>query len=114
MGTADTYCPGQNACRFSPRSALFIGFAQIFALIPGASRAGVTITAARLLGINRQDAARFSMLLSIPTILGAVILALSKNVRLGVCPTHWGLAVSGLFCFFGWHYRHCRNDGANP
>ena len=51
------------------RGAAIIGFAQIFALIPGASRAGVTITAARTLGCTRHDAARFSMLLSIPVIV---------------------------------------------
>jgi len=51
------------------RGAAIIGCAQIFALIPGASRAGVTITAARTLGCTRQDAARFSMLLSIPVIV---------------------------------------------
>ncbi len=49
--------------------ALLIGLAQILALIPGASRAGVTIMAARALGFEREAAARFSMLLSIPVIL---------------------------------------------
>lgn len=52
-------------------SALAIGVMQIFALIPGASRAGVTMTAGRVIGMERSEAARFSMLLSIPTILGA-------------------------------------------
>ncbi|MDG2242926.1 MAG: undecaprenyl-diphosphate phosphatase [Rhodospirillaceae bacterium] len=47
---------------------LVIGVAQIFALIPGTSRSGITITAARFLGFERAEAARFSMLLSIPTI----------------------------------------------
>ncbi len=56
-------------------SALFIGAMQVLALIPGTSRSGITMTAARLLGMERADAARFSMLLSIPTILGAGILA---------------------------------------
>ena len=51
--------------------ALTIGIAQIFALIPGASRAGTTITMARCLGFERIEAARFSMLLSIPAILAA-------------------------------------------
>lgn len=51
--------------------ALFIGLAQTLALIPGTSRAGITITAARWLGLQRDEAARFSMLLSIPTILAA-------------------------------------------
>lgn len=55
--------------------ALFIGFAQVLALVPGTSRSGITISAARLLGMERGDAARFSMLLSIPTIIGAGALA---------------------------------------
>lgn len=54
--------------------ALFIGFAQVLAIIPGTSRSGVTMTAARALGFSRTDAARFSMLMSIPTILAAAIL----------------------------------------
>jgi len=51
--------------------AIVIGLAQCLALIPGTSRSGITITAARFLGYERIDAARFSMLLSIPAILGA-------------------------------------------
>ena len=51
--------------------AFLIGIAQIFALIPGASRAGTTITMARFLGFERTDAARFSMLLSIPAIFAS-------------------------------------------
>ena len=51
--------------------ALLIGFAQVLALVPGSSRAGVTITAGRLLGFERADAARFSMLLAIPAIVAA-------------------------------------------
>lgn len=54
--------------------ALIIGVFQILALIPGTSRAGITMSAARLLGFERLDAARFSMLLSIPTIAGAGVL----------------------------------------
>jgi len=54
-------------------AALIIGCSQVLALIPGASRAGVTISAARMLGFERADAARFSMLLSIPTILGGAV-----------------------------------------
>ena len=51
--------------------ALTIGLAQCLALIPGTSRSGITMTAARFLGFERAEAARFSMLLSIPAILGA-------------------------------------------
>ena len=53
------------------KDALLIGCAQILALIPGTSRSGVTMTAARLLGLQRAEAARFSFLLSIPAILAA-------------------------------------------
>ena len=52
-------------------SALLIGVAQALALIPGTSRSGVTMTAARFLGFTRPDAARFSFLLGIPAIAGA-------------------------------------------
>lgn len=55
--------------------ALVIGASQILALVPGVSRSGITMTAARGLGYEREDAARFSMLLSIPTIAGAGLLA---------------------------------------
>lgn len=56
-------------------TALFIGLMQVIALIPGTSRSGITMTAARMLGMERSDSARFSMLLSIPTIAGAGLLA---------------------------------------
>ena len=51
--------------------AVLIGLAQILALVPGTSRSGITMTAARFLGMERSDAARFSMILSIPAIIGA-------------------------------------------
>ena len=54
--------------------ALIIGIVQICALIPGASRSGVTMSAARFLGYDRVTAARFSLLLSLPTIAGAGLL----------------------------------------
>lgn len=54
--------------------ALVIGIAQVLALVPGTSRAGITITAARFLGYDRSEAARFSMLMSIPAIAGAGLL----------------------------------------
>ena len=55
--------------------AIVVGVFQVLAFIPGASRAGVTITAARFLGYDRLNAARFSMLLSIPIILASVTLS---------------------------------------
>ncbi|MDF1630205.1 MAG: undecaprenyl-diphosphate phosphatase [Alcanivoracaceae bacterium] len=58
--------------------ATLIGLAQALALIPGTSRSGITITAALLLGLHREDAANFSFLLSIPVILGAVVLMIAE------------------------------------
>jgi undecaprenyl-diphosphatase len=56
------------------RDALIIGLAQVLALIPGTSRAGITMTVGRLLGMERAAAAEFSLLLAIPAILGAGLL----------------------------------------
>ena len=53
---------------FTYKSALMIGFFQMISLVPGVSRSGITITAARLLKFNRYDAAKISFLLSIPTL----------------------------------------------
>ena len=58
------------------KAALLIGFFQCFALIPGASRSGMAITGALLIGLNLKDASKFTFLLSIPTIAGALIFLL--------------------------------------
>ena len=58
------------------RSILFIGLFQILALIPGVSRAGISITAARFLNFNRVDSSKISFLLSIPALAGASFLGL--------------------------------------
>ena len=58
------------------QSILFIGLLQILSLIPGVSRAGITITAARMLKFNRLDSSKISFLLSIPALCGASFLSL--------------------------------------
>lgn len=63
--------------------AIFIGLFQALSLIPGVSRSGSTITAALLLGYSRKDAARFSFLLSIPVILGALVFSIYDFVKEG-------------------------------
>ena len=65
-------------------SALIIGLAQALAIIPGTSRSGITMTAARMMGFERVDAARFSMLMSIPVIIAAGAVA---GYRLAVAET---------------------------
>lgn len=67
----------------SIKDALIIGCAQCLALIPGTSRSGITITAGRFLGIQRREAAKFSMLLSIPTIAGAGLLVALELMESG-------------------------------
>ena len=64
-------------------TALALGLAQVLAFIPGASRSGVTMTAARFLGFERADTARFSMLMSIPVIAGAGLLGALDLVKAG-------------------------------
>jgi len=58
----------KSAASWSIRDAAIMGLAQCLALIPGTSRSGITITAARKLGYGRKDAAKLAMLMSIPVI----------------------------------------------
>lgn len=82
------------------KDVLCIGLMQTLALVPGISRSGSTISAARLLGWNWLDAARFSFLLAIPTILGGEILELMKHgIHLGASPSCYiGGFTSSLLC----------------
>ena len=68
------YPADKDMADFTMRDALALGLAQIFALIPGTSRSGVTMTAARARGFGRVAAARFSMLMAVPVIAGATVL----------------------------------------
>jgi undecaprenyl-diphosphatase len=80
--------------------ALFIGLTQVLALLPGTSRSGITMTACRMLGMGRREAARFSMLLSIPTILGAAILASLKIYEAGDITLRLDAALAAALAFF--------------
>ncbi len=89
------------------RKALIIGLAQGFAVFPGVSRSGITITAARYLKIDRYEAASFSFILSLPIILGGALLK-AKEVNwdqgLDYASLGWGVMISffsGLLCI---HY----------
>lgn len=75
------------------KNSLGVGIAQIFAIFPGISRSGTTISAARFLGVSRDEAFKFSFLMFIPLALGAVIL------EFGNAYFSWGLLVSFLVCF---------------
>jgi undecaprenyl-diphosphatase len=90
------------------RDGLLLGVAQALALQPGVSRSGVTITAARGLGIDRESAARFSFLLSLPIIFGAAVFKGADILESGLGayagPFFWGMvssAVSGFLVIWG-------------
>ncbi len=84
LGIADLYGNRQSKTQKSLdeltwQHALWIGLWQMLAIIPGVSRSGITVTAARFLSIDRAAAMRFSFLLAIPTIGGALTLGISKQ-----------------------------------
>ena len=99
-------------------SALAVGAAQSLALAPGVSRSGVTISAARFLGLDRDSAARLSFLLLVPITFGAVVLEGVSDVLLGELPPGWlgpfavgtlAAGVSGLaaiWALLGYVRRH--------
>jgi undecaprenyl-diphosphatase len=90
--------------RVTLNSALIIGLAQCLALIPGVSRSGITITAALSLGFNREAAARFSFLLSLPVVAGAAILKLGHLLKDGVPAGELSAMLIGIAtsAFFGY------------
>lgn len=79
--------------------ALIIGLFQSFAIIPGTSRSGVTMTAGLLLGLTREATTRFSFLLSIPTILLSGALVTLELIIHGE-QVHWGDLTSGIVLSF--------------
>lgn len=86
MGTllwaADRWAPSARTLgQLTVRDAVLIGLAQMFALIPGVSRSGSTITAGRALGVDRQSAAVFSFLLSLPITTAATIIKVPEALQ---------------------------------
>lgn len=81
------------------RDALVVGVAQLIAIIPGVSRSGICMTAGRFVGLDRPLSARLAMLLSIPTILGAGLLAGVDMARSGNSQLTTDALVGGLLSF---------------
>ena len=84
------------------KSIIFIGLFQILALIPGVSRAGITLTAARFLKFNRVDAGKISFLLSIPALAGASFLGLKDVINYSIEFNYliiFAITLSFLFSF---------------
>ncbi|MBX9635560.1 MAG: undecaprenyl-diphosphate phosphatase [Magnetospirillum sp.] len=96
--------------------AAIIGILQAAAAIPGVSRTGITITAARLMGFERQDAARFSLLLAIPMIAGQACLIVAQLSRQAPLILSTDLMLTTAFAFvvallavagmMAWLHRH--------
>lgn len=109
LGYADWKKRGSRSeYRMGLKDVLIIGFAQALALIPGTSRSGITITAALLVGMSREGAARFSFLLSIPVIVlagGLEAVGLLGSPE----PINWpamlvGTVLSGISAYLCIHY----------
>lgn len=85
--------------------ALAVGFMQGVAILPGISRSGSTIAGARIFGLSKEDAAQFSFILSIPVILGALVVQIPDVIEIGMGGIPWisvavgtlVAAVSGYF-----------------
>ena len=87
---------GRTMAKMRLGDALVIGLVQGLAIIPGISRSGATISTALYLGLDRDLAGRFSFLLSIPAILGALVLGLDQETFQNTIPL--GIILAGSFC----------------
>lgn len=81
-------------------NAIIIGCSQVFALIPGFSRSGTTIATARVLGVKRDDAAKFSFYLSAPVVAGAVFIKLLKKETWTLIFSNLGVFLIGILAAF--------------
>jgi undecaprenyl-diphosphatase len=86
---ADQFPTRRHIDSLGIRDAVIIGTAQAAALAPGVSRSGITISAARFLGLDRDAAARVSFLLLVPVTLGAVLFKGTTDVLIGDLPAGW-------------------------
>ena len=77
-------------------NALAVGICQMFAVLPGLSRSGSTITGGLLNGLDRQQAVRFSFIMSIPAILGASILEVPELFSQSTSADQWGVYLAGM------------------
>jgi undecaprenyl-diphosphatase len=84
---------------WSFKDAIILGLWQVLALIPGTSRSGITITGARILGFKRTDAARISMLMSIPTIAASGVLVGAEVIASADLTTARNGAIAAVLSF---------------
>ena len=98
---AETYGGGnRNINDLNYRNSLFIGLVQGIAIIPGISRSGSTLFSSLLCKLDRDFAVKFVFLISIPTILGSLILELPDGIKEGVTGSDWGPVIVGVIVSF--------------
>ena len=98
---AETYGGGNRTIEnLNYRNSLFIGLVQGIAIIPGISRSGSTLFSSLLCKLDRDFAVKFVFLISIPTILGSVILELPDGIKEGVSGSDWGPVIVGVIVSF--------------
>jgi undecaprenyl-diphosphatase len=101
LAIADRSLGRRKVDEFRAKDALLVGAAQALALNPGTSRSGITMTAGRFLGFDRDAAVRISFVMSIPVIFGAVVFKFAGLIADGVpdgllVPMIVGIVTSGL------------------
>lgn len=106
LAFADRFPARRGAGDFSLRDALLMGVGQALALQPGVSRAGVTLSVARLLGFERDGAARLVFLMSLPVIAGAGLFSfLNTDIPSSLMPAFWcgvtAAALTGFVALWG-------------
>ncbi|MGB2199843.1 MAG: undecaprenyl-diphosphate phosphatase [Pseudooceanicola atlanticus] len=89
----------KEAAEWSLREAWLLGLFQAIALIPGTSRSGITITGARFLGYKRADAAKVSMLMSIPVIIASAVLLGAEVIQTADASAAKDGAIAAAFAF---------------
>ena len=102
------------------RDSFLIGLSQVLALIPGSSRSGVTITAALLLGLNRESSARFSFLVGIPAITFAGLIEFQESLISSsfsdIFPLIIGICSAAFFSYISIDFlmKYLRNNTLLP
>jgi undecaprenyl-diphosphatase len=121
LADADARPQVRQLDRLRLRDGLYIGLAQVIALAPGTSRSGITITAARYLGFDRDSSARVSFLLLIPAVAGATVFSAYKAISDGLPDGVAGPIVVGTiasavsgFLAIGWLLRLLRTHSYRP
>lgn len=111
--------PTRDLADAGMRDAILVGLAQMFALVPGVSRSGITLMAAMALGLRREAAARYCFLLGVPAIAAAGVFELptvlrSHEVSGGVLLLGLGVSAASGYASIAWLIRFLRTRSVMP